>query len=51
MLLSLTGGTLLAFYLDQFGAVLTAVYQFLVLLVVQAYRQWYLAQQAPLTPT
>jgi hypothetical protein len=47
LLLSLTGGTLLAFYMDQFRAVTTALYQFSVLLLVLAYRQWYLTGHAP----
>jgi hypothetical protein len=47
LLLQLTGGTLLTFYLNQFSAISTALYQFLVLLVVLAYGRWYLEQPAP----
>jgi hypothetical protein len=32
---------LLSFYLDQFRAVITALFQFGVLLLVLAYRRWY----------
>ena len=42
LLLSLTGVVLLSFYLDQFQAVVTALFQFGVLLLVLAYRRWYL---------
>jgi hypothetical protein len=42
LLISLTGDTLLAFYLDQFRAAVTDLYQFLVLLMVVAYQRWYL---------
>jgi len=42
LLLSLTGVVLLSFYLDQFRAVVTALFQFGVLLLVLAYRRWYL---------
>jgi uncharacterized BrkB/YihY/UPF0761 family membrane protein len=42
LLISLTGVVLLSFYLDQFSATVTALVQFGVLLVVQAYRWWYL---------
>jgi hypothetical protein len=42
LLLSLTGVVLLSFYLDQFRAVITALFQFGVLLLVLAYRRWYL---------
>jgi hypothetical protein len=42
LLISLTGVVLLSFYLDQFSATATALIQFGVLLVVQAYRRWYL---------
>jgi hypothetical protein len=42
LLLSLTGVILLSFYLDQFSATVTALVQFGVLLLVQAYRRWYL---------
>ena len=47
LLISLTGGTLLAFYLDQFQAAVSALYQFLVLLLVIAYQRWYLVEGAP----
>ena len=47
LLIALTGGTLLAFYLDQFQAAVTALYQFLVLLMVVAYQRWYLRESAP----
>jgi hypothetical protein len=46
LLISLTGGTLLAFYLDQFQAATTALYQFLVLLMVVAYQRWYLSERS-----
>ncbi len=42
LLLSLTGVILLSFYLDQFRAVITALFQFGALLLVMAYRRWYL---------
>ena len=42
LLLSLTGVVLLAFYLYQFRAAVTALFQFGVLLLVLAYRRWYL---------
>ncbi len=42
LLLSLTGVLLLSFYLDQFSATTTALLQFGVLLLVIAYRRWYL---------
>jgi hypothetical protein len=42
LLLSLSGVILLSFYLDQFSATATALVQFGVLLLVQAYRRWYL---------
>jgi hypothetical protein len=42
LLISLTGVLLLSFYLDQFSATATALIQFGVLLVVAAYRRWYL---------
>ncbi|MGD8490681.1 MAG: hypothetical protein PVJ23_09655 [Anaerolineae bacterium] len=42
LLISLTGVVLLSFYLDQFSATVTALVQLGVLLVVQAYRWWYL---------
>jgi MYXO-CTERM domain-containing protein len=44
LLLSLTGVVLLSFYLDQFRAVVTALLQFGVLLLVLAYRRWYLKE-------
>jgi hypothetical protein len=44
LLLSLTGVVLLSFYLDQFRAVITALFQFGVLLLVLAYRRWYLEE-------
>jgi hypothetical protein len=44
LLLSLTGVVLLSFYLDQFRAVVTALFQFGVLLLVMAYRRWYLKE-------
>lgn len=43
MMLSLTTVVLLTFYLDQFGAIATALFQFALLLFFGAYRQWYLA--------
>jgi len=43
MVLSLTTVVLLTFYLDQFGALATALFQFALLLFFGAYRQWYLA--------
>jgi len=46
--LSLTTVILLTFYLNQFGAITYAVFQFGLLLFFQAYRQWYLAR--PLEP-
>jgi hypothetical protein len=39
---SLTTVNLLDFYLDQFGAVLTAVLQFGALMILLSYRHWYL---------
>jgi hypothetical protein len=42
LLLSLTGVVLLSFYLDQFRTVVTALFQFGVLLLAMAYRRWYL---------
>jgi hypothetical protein len=42
LLISLCGVVLLSFYLDQFSAVATALAQFGVLLLVLAYRHWYL---------
>lgn len=48
LLISLTGVLLLSFYLDQFSATITALLQFGVLLLVIAYRRWYLREkQAP----
>ena len=44
LLLSLTGVILLSFYLDQFRAVVTAFFQFGVLLLVMTYRRWYLKE-------
>jgi anaerobic C4-dicarboxylate transporter len=44
LLLSLTGVILLSFYLDQFRAVVTALFQFGALLLVMAYRRWYLKE-------
>jgi hypothetical protein len=44
LLLSLTGVILLSFYLDQFRAVITALFQFGALLLVMAYRRWYLEE-------
>ena len=41
--LSLTTVVLLTFYLNQFGAISTALFQFALLLFLRAYRQWYLA--------
>lgn len=43
MALSLTTVVLLTFYLDQFGAIATALFQFALLLFFGAYRQWYLS--------
>lgn len=40
--LSLTTVVLLTFYLDQFHAISTALFQFALLLFFSAYRQWYL---------
>ena len=45
LLLSLTGVILLSFYLDQFSATVTALVQFGVLLLVQAYGRWYLESE------
>ena len=42
LLLSLTGLLLLSFYLDQFGALRLALVQFPFLLIMIAYRRWYL---------
>lgn len=46
LLVSLSGVILLSFYLDQFSAAATALVQLGVLILVQAYRRWYL-QPAP----
>jgi hypothetical protein len=46
MVLSLTTVVLLTFYLDQFGAIATALFQFALLLFFGAYRQWYLTDGA-----
>jgi hypothetical protein len=52
LLISLTGVLLLSFYLDQFSATATALLQFGVLILVVAYRRWYLeVDQAPGPPT
>ena len=40
---SLTTVVLLTFYLDQFGAIATALFQLVLLLFFVAYRQWYLS--------
>lgn len=45
LLLSLTTVVLLAFYLNQFAAIATALGQFVSLLVVVSYRQWYLPDE------
>jgi hypothetical protein len=45
LMLSLTGVLLLSFYLDQFSATITALLQFSVLLLVLAYRRWYLSDE------
>lgn len=42
-LLSLTAVELLAFYLDQFGAIAGALFSFGLLLILLAYRRWYLS--------
>jgi hypothetical protein len=47
MAFSLTTIVLLTFYLDQFGAIATALFQFALLLFFGAYRQWYLAGPSP----
>lgn len=46
MALSLTTVVLLTFYLDQFGAIATALFQLALLLFFGAYRQWYLTDGA-----
>ncbi|MCC6271314.1 MAG: hypothetical protein IT190_08560 [Microbacteriaceae bacterium] len=46
MVLSLTTVVLLTFYLDQFGAIATALFQFALLLFFGAYRQWYLGDSS-----
>jgi len=43
VVLSLTAVQLITFYLDQFTAILPTLYQFCFLLVVLAYRDWYLS--------
>jgi uncharacterized membrane protein YidH (DUF202 family) len=43
LLLSLTGVLLLTFYLNQFSAIFSALYDFGVMLLVVAYRRWYLS--------
>jgi len=45
LLVSLTGIRLLSFYFDQFSAVTMALIQLGVLLVVLAYREWYLREE------
>jgi hypothetical protein len=48
LLISLTGVLLLSFYLDQFSATTTALIQSGALLLVVAYRRWYLeAERSP----
>jgi hypothetical protein len=42
VVLSLTAVQLITFYLDQFTAVLPTLYQFVFLLVILAYRSWYM---------
>jgi hypothetical protein len=42
LLLSLTGVLLLTFYLNQFSAIFAAVYEFVLLMLVVAYRDWYI---------
>ncbi|CAN5870372.1 hypothetical protein BH10CHL1_BH10CHL1_45960 [soil metagenome] len=44
LILSLTTVILLTFYLNQFGAISYAVFQFGLLLFFQAYQQWYVAR-------
>jgi len=46
LLCSLTTVVLLTFYLDQFGAIATALEQYAVLLVLITYRRWYLQPHA-----
>lgn len=41
VVLSLTAVQLITFYLDQFTAILPTLYQFLLLLVIVSYRNWY----------
>lgn len=50
LLSSLTGVLLLTFYLNQFSAVLSALYQFAVLLLILAYNRWYI-ETASAKPT
>ena len=45
VVLSLTAVQLITFYLDQFTAILPTLYQFGFLLVILAYRSWYLSPQ------
>jgi hypothetical protein len=45
LLVSLTGARLLSYYFDQFSATTMAVIQLCVLLIVLAYREWYLREQ------
>ena len=42
VILSLTALQLLTFYLDQFTAIIPALFQFVLLLLLLAYQQWYL---------
>jgi len=46
VILSLTTVVLLTFYLDQFGAIYTAVLQFVSLVILLTYRRWYLDDPA-----
>jgi hypothetical protein len=46
VVLSLTTVVLLTFYLDQFGAIYTAVLQFFSLMILLTYRRWYLDDPA-----
>jgi hypothetical protein len=45
LLISLTGVRLLVFYFDQFSATTLAMIQLIVLLIILAYREWYLEEQ------
>ena len=47
LLLSLTGVVLLSFYLDQFSATISALFEFGVLLLVLGYRHWYVQPELP----